>query len=232
MAKLKLYFDLLSQPSRTLYVFMRKTAIPFEPKSLNLRKGEHRTEELKNLNPFQKVPFIVDNGSVLTESIAILRYLCRSYDVADHWYPKDSQKQARVDEYLEWQHLNTRAHCMEYFQHKALLPLLTGRLTDPKKILLLEKKMDENLNLLENVWLKEKLFLCGDEISVSDLVAACEIEQPRMAGFDPLANRPNLSKWFARVQSEFSPFYEEAHKVIEQTAEEYKRFSESNKINQ
>lgn len=38
--------------------------------------------------------------------------------------------------------------------------------------------MDENLNLLESVWLKEKLFLCGDEISVSDLVAACEIEQP------------------------------------------------------
>lgn len=53
-----------------------------------------------------------------------------------------------------------------------------------------------------------------------------------MAGFDPLANRPKLTKWFARVQTEFSPFYKEAHKVIEQTAEEYKRYSESNKINQ
>ena len=28
--------------------------------------------------------------------------------VADHWYPKESQAQARVDEYLEWQHLGTR----------------------------------------------------------------------------------------------------------------------------
>ena len=29
--------------------------------------------------------------------------------VADHWYPKESQAQARVDEYLEWQHLGTRS---------------------------------------------------------------------------------------------------------------------------
>lgn len=54
-------------------------------------------------------------------SVAILRYLCRKYNVADHWYPKDSQKQARVDEYLEWQHHNTRAHCTEYFRHKVKL---------------------------------------------------------------------------------------------------------------
>jgi len=52
-----------------------------------------------------------------------------------------------------------------------------------------------------------------------------------MGCFDPLANRPNLTKWFAKTQSEFCPFYEEAHKIIEQTAEEYKRFSKLNKIN-
>jgi len=56
--------------------------------------------------------------------------------------------------------------------------MLTGRLADPKRVLLLQNKMDENLNLLENVWLKDKPFLCGDKISISDLVAACEIEQP------------------------------------------------------
>lgn len=52
-----------------------------------------------------------------------------------------------------------------------------------------------------------------------------------MGGFDPLANRPNLSKWIGRVRSEFSPFYEEAHKIIDKTADEYKRYSsELNKI--
>lgn len=51
-------------------------------------------------------------------SVAILRYLCREHSVDDHWYPKDSKAQARVDEYLEWQHLNTRLFCAMYFQHK------------------------------------------------------------------------------------------------------------------
>jgi len=114
--------------------------------------------------------------------------------------------------------------------------------------------MIENLDLLENIWLKEKPFLCGDEISVSDLVAACEVEQPSkklikiilaiiyyiyvlrfhpgIAGYDPFVDRPNLTKWINRVKSKFSPFYKEAHEVVEQTAEEYKYYvSEINKNN-
>lgn len=30
-----------------------------------------------------------------------------------------------------------------------------------------------------------------------------------------------MTKWMANVQSEFTPFYQEAHKIIEQTADEY-----------
>nr|BAH70628.1 ACYPI007233 [Acyrthosiphon pisum] len=120
MVTLKFYYDFLSQPCRTLYIFMKKTKIPFEPKPVNLRQGEHLTKEFVSLNPFKKVPFIDDKGTVLIESVSILRYLCRTYNVADHWYPKDIQRQALVDQYLEWQHNNTRAHCTEYFRHKAL----------------------------------------------------------------------------------------------------------------
>lgn len=36
---LKLYYDLLSQPSRALYIFFKKAGIPFEPCIVNLAKG-------------------------------------------------------------------------------------------------------------------------------------------------------------------------------------------------
>lgn len=45
-----------------------------------------------------------------------------------------------------------------------------------------------------------------------------------IAHFDPLADRPNLTKWIGRVESKFSPFYKEAHEVIGQIANEYKRY--------
>ena len=55
-------------------------------------------------------------------SVAILRYLSRKYKdhVADHWYPCDIKGQARVDEYLEWQHTNTRINCAMYFRTKVV----------------------------------------------------------------------------------------------------------------
>lgn len=39
MAKLKFYYNLLSQPSRAIYMFMKKTEIPFEGKVVDLLKG-------------------------------------------------------------------------------------------------------------------------------------------------------------------------------------------------
>jgi glutathione S-transferase len=51
-------------------------------------------------------------------SVAILRYLCRERDVPAHWYPKDSKQQAKIDEYLEWHHLDTRLNCFTFFQIK------------------------------------------------------------------------------------------------------------------
>lgn len=48
-------------------------------------------------------------------SVAILKYLALKYKIPDHWYPSDIKKQARIDEYMNWQHLNLRAQGSQYF---------------------------------------------------------------------------------------------------------------------
>ena len=65
---------------------------------------------------FPQVPVIDDNGFVVRESSAILRYLAQTKEIDPKWYPTDPEGQARVDEYLHWQHLNTRAGCAMYFR--------------------------------------------------------------------------------------------------------------------
>ena len=41
-------------------------------------------------------------------SEAILKYLCTSCDVPDHWYPAGLQQRSKIDEYLAWHHTNLR----------------------------------------------------------------------------------------------------------------------------
>ncbi|RZC33372.1 glutathione S-transferase theta-1 [Asbolus verrucosus] len=222
---MKLYFDFFSQPSRALYIFLKINKIPFEPCPVALQKGEHLTKEFKEkLTRFGKVPFIHDGDFKLAESVAIVRYAARKHDLDSKWYPKELRQQARVDEYLEWQHNNTRTFCALYFQKKWLVPMLTGEQPSPDRLKNLEKNLVQGLNEIENVWLANSPYLAGDQISVADIFGACEIEQPRIAGFDAAEGRPVLSAWLEKVRKETGPVYEEAHvslnKLVQKTKEQ------------
>lgn len=182
---LKFYYDLMSQPSRALYIFFKLNRLPVTFVKIDLMKMEHLNEEFKNVNRFQKVPCIVDDdGFKLSESVAIFRYLMASKkDFFDeHWYPSDNTTRAKIDEYLEWQHNNTRLGSAMYFQSKFLIPKITGQPINENKLKAFQKQMEGALDLLETVWLQsaDKSFLATKEISFADILAACELEQPKM----------------------------------------------------
>lgn len=141
----------------------------------------HLTDEFRdNVNRFKKVPAIVDNGFKLSESVAIFRYLAARNKIDDHWYPKNDQVRARIDEYLEWQHVNTRQTCAQYFILKYLKPRTIGHSPgDEQVIASAERQMNETLDKIENLWLKPGRFISGNnQLSFADVLAACEIEQP------------------------------------------------------
>lgn len=76
--------------------------------------------------------------------------------------------------------------------------------------------MESSLNNLENVWLESanRKFLASEEISFADILAACELEQPKMAWYDPFEGRPLLKSWYERVKEATNPYYDEAHVVV------------------
>ncbi|XP_076759225.1 glutathione S-transferase theta-1 [Xylocopa sonorina] len=227
---LKLYYDLISQPSRALYIFLKVCNIPFEGKIINIARSEQLTPEYEKIHPFKQVPAIEHNGFNMIESVAILRYLCREFNVADHWYPKESKSQLRVDEYLEWQHHNTRANCALYFRIKYLMPLLTGQSARKEKITEYENRMVKTLDDLENVWLKDKNFLVGLDISIADILGACEVEQVRIAGYNPYEGRPRISSWLKKVEEKTSPYYQEAHMFVNKLAKKAEQDALKSKI--
>ncbi|XP_008301352.1 glutathione S-transferase theta-2 [Stegastes partitus] len=175
---------------------------------------EHRTPEFTKLNPMQKVPVLVDNGFVLTESDAILKYLANKNDVPDHWYPRQPERRARVDEYTAWHHSNTRPHAAKVFILEVLLPTQSGSPVDEGRLVRALSQLDETLDKLESMFLRRQPFLCGDDITVADLLAICELMQPLGGGRDVLKDRPQLQRWRSRVQSAVGEPFDRAHAVL------------------
>ncbi|XP_059052291.1 glutathione S-transferase theta-1 [Achroia grisella] len=212
---LKLYCDLMSQPSRCLYILLKSTKCNFEPKFVDLRKAEHYSEEYKKINRFQRVPVIDHNGFVLSESVAILKYLARERIIPDNLYPRESQKQARVEEFLEWQHIELRIPCAMYFRTAYLDPVVFGTKVTPAKISGFEQRMELALENFSTKWLgRGSDFVTGNTITVADLIAICELEQPRMAGYDPREKYPAINEWYQKVRNYFNPYYDEAHVIV------------------
>uniref|UniRef100_A0A1L8E4P8 glutathione transferase n=1 Tax=Nyssomyia neivai TaxID=330878 RepID=A0A1L8E4P8_9DIPT len=211
----KFYYDLLSPPSRALITFFRVANIPVEPISIALRKGEHLTDKYhKEVSRFPKVPCINDGGFKLSESVAILRYLKKTRGYEDFWYPQDPKAQALVDEYLEWTHNNIRVSAGLYFFTKWRLPMLTGEEADEEQVRQLEAHLCDTLDIMENIWLKSNPYIAGEHLTIADVFAACDIEQPRITGFNPLDSRPKLAAWFTRVKDKLDPAFTEHHKFI------------------
>jgi hypothetical protein len=82
---MKLYmFQVAPNPTRVRLFLAEKAAgnteIPVEQVSVNLPKGEHRRPEYLARNPLGRLPILeLDDGSCLTESLAIIEYLEEMY---------------------------------------------------------------------------------------------------------------------------------------------------------
>lgn len=216
----------MSQPSRALFIFFKINKIPAEFINVDLQGGEHLSDEYQKINRFQKVPCIVtDDGFKLSESIAIFRYLMETNStIQSHWYPKDPKARARVDEYLEWQHNNTRLGCAISFQIRKNIPPFSFQNSDGEKpaLQIFELLMEISLENIEKNWLGDKKFIAGNEISFADLLAVCEIEQSRAAGYSPYDGRLKLKEWHERIRTALNPFYDEANVIVEKMVKRVK----------
>lgn len=211
---LEVYLDLLSQPCRAVKILLDRTNIPHRVRTVALRKGENRSPEFIKLNPMMKVPVMVDGKFVLTESDAILKYLVTKYNVPDHWYPRQPERRARVDEYTAWHQTNTRPHAAKVFILEVLLPAQGGAAVDHGRLDSALAQLNDTLDTLEHMFLRRQPFLCGDDISVADLLAVCELMQPLGGGRDVLQRRPLLQTWRSRVQSAVGSTFDDAHAIL------------------
>ena len=66
--------------AQRVQVFIREKGIEIPTEQLNVREGKQFLEPFTSMNPFHCVPFLeLDDGTVISESISICRYLEEIY---------------------------------------------------------------------------------------------------------------------------------------------------------
>lgn len=88
-------------------------ALDYQPKLIGPRSGETQRAEFRALNVKEKVPVLVDDGFVLTESAAIVTYLADTYGAETGLVPSPhTQLRAQYNEWLSYVQMELDAHTL------------------------------------------------------------------------------------------------------------------------
>lgn len=101
MAKLQFYYG-PGACSLATHITLEESGVPFEAKAISLRKGQQFTPEYTALNPKNKVPLLVIDGKPLTENVAMITWLAKTYPAAKLLPAGDPIKEAEALALLCW----------------------------------------------------------------------------------------------------------------------------------
>jgi glutathione S-transferase len=83
------------------YVTLTEAGAKFEVRPLNLRKGQQNSPEYLKLNPKHKVPLLIVDGQVLSESTAIQTWIARTFPQAK-LLPSDPWQELKAISLMSW----------------------------------------------------------------------------------------------------------------------------------
>ncbi|XP_071491377.1 glutathione S-transferase theta-1-like [Diadema antillarum] len=223
-----IYVDLLSQPCRALIVFLKNSKIPFELENVETLEGEQKRPEFQAINPMMRVPAMKDGDFCLSETVAIFRYLTAKYpnDFPDHWYPADIERRAKVDEYMAFHHQGVREPLEAVAVEEVWLPILTGKPISEEAVTKHLETARKKMAVFTDVWLKDRSYLLGDELSFADVLSVSELVQNTMSRAPVIEDNDAVKAYIARVRERLNPEFDEVFETI------YKRrdnFVEQNK---
>nr|QFU14638.1 glutathione S-transferase GSTe10 [Dendroctonus armandi] len=108
---LKLHYVEASPAARSVMMVMKVLQVPVEYFELDLSTQDQFAQIFLQLNPAHTAPILDDDGFILWESHAIVKYVVDKFGKTDELYPKEVQERAKVDQML-------------FYNASALFPML------------------------------------------------------------------------------------------------------------
>jgi glutathione S-transferase len=159
------------------------------------RFGVNDSARYLAMNPNGLVPTIEDDGFILSESNAIVRYLAARHGAASLW-PEALQARAQVDRWMEWQSTEfTPAMRDAFWQLVRVAP-------DARDARALEasRAKGEKLAGILDAHLATRRWIAGDHFTLADLVNGCAAHRWLLLPM-PRVARPHLERWHGELKS-------------------------------
>ena len=194
---MKVWFHPESPYARRVLCFLDWNQIEAERIPVALEQREHRGAEYLKVNPWGRVPAILDGDFALSESLAILRYLVESRKL-HQWYPQGLRERAVADQWLEYVSHHACRPFLDLAWERAMVKRFGGR-SNPGVEELAEKRLGRELPFLD-ARLGESPFLAGQNATLADVALYPFVKLSGEAGIDLTTVAPNLHAWRERVR--------------------------------
>lgn len=96
---MKLYYHPLSGHAHRVHLFLSILGTDFELVRVDLQAGAHKSPDFLKMNRFGQVPVLDDNGTIISDSNAILVYLAKKFG-EQNWLPETALGAAAVQRWL------------------------------------------------------------------------------------------------------------------------------------
>lgn len=197
---MKLYDNRRAPNPRRVRIFLAEKAMSVPAEEIDLGALTQKTAEFTTINPFQRVPALVlDDGTVLTEAIAICRYL--------EWLQPEPMLlgrpgleaatiemwEQRMEHYLMgpvsqvFRHLHPAMQAMEVPQVPAWGEANKARVFECLRVLDRE--------------LAARPFIAGGAYSIADITALAAIDWMKPGRMEVPAELAHVRRWHAEVSA-------------------------------
>jgi glutathione S-transferase len=166
---------------------------------VDFAKGEHKAPGHLALQPFGQLPAIDDDGFVLYESRAIIRYLDAKLE-GTSLTPADMKARALMEQWISVEASNFTPVAMKIIYQRLFNPMF-GQPTDEAIVTAARSDLRKVIAIMETQ-LGKTAYLTGDQPTLADIGYLPYIEYLfAVNSGDVITDSPNVSRWWTAMST-------------------------------
>ena len=196
---MKIYGHPLSTCTRKVLAVLAEKGAPADLQVVDFAKGEHKLPAHLAFQPFGQLPAIDDDGFVLYESRAIMRYLDEKLE-GTSLTPKDAKQRALMEQWISVEMSNFTPTAMKIVYQRVFHPMF-GKPVDEEVVSAARTELAKTIAIMETQ-LGKTSYLTGDAPTLADIGFLPYIEY-LFAGNsgDVITSSPNVARWWTAMST-------------------------------